>query len=126
MFDVSLPDPAELRQADDAALAATIEGCARAEAAVAARRLSAIAELTRRRSGDDERANWACDFWDSAAAEVAAALGISHGKASGQMHLSLTLNRLPKLAALFLAGRLSARLVSIIRGGPTWSGTRKR
>jgi Domain of unknown function (DUF222) len=114
MFDVSLPDPAELRQADDAALAATIECRTRAEAAVAARRLSAIAELTRRRSGDDQRANWACDSWDSAAAEVAAALGISHGKASGQMHLSLTLNRLPKLAALFLAGRLSARLVSII------------
>lgn len=114
MFDVWLPDPAELRRADDAALVAAIEDCARAEAAVGARRLSAIAELTRRRTADDERANWACDSWDSAAAEVAAALGISHGKASGQMHLSLTLNRLPRVAALFLAGRLSSYLVSVI------------
>ncbi len=67
-----------------------------------------------RRTGNDQRADWACDFWDCAAAEVAAALTISHGKASGQMHLSLALNRLPQVAALFLAGHLGARLFSII------------
>ncbi|MCV6984838.1 DUF222 domain-containing protein [Mycobacterium shinjukuense] len=114
MCDTLLPDPGELRSADDPALVAAIENCARAEAAASARRLSAIAELVRRRTGDDETAHWACDSWDSAAAEVAAALGISHGRASGQMHLSLTLNRLPKVAALFLSGRLSSRLMSII------------
>ncbi len=114
MFDVSLPDPAELRAADDGALVAAIEDCAGAEAAATARRLSAIAELTRRRTGTDERADWACDEWDCAAAEVAAALSLSHGRASGQMHLSLSLNRLPQVAALFLAGRLSARLMSVI------------
>ncbi|COU62264.1 Conserved protein of uncharacterised function. Member of Mycobacterium tuberculosis REP13E12 [Mycobacterium tuberculosis] len=76
MFEISLSDPVELRDADDAALLAAIEDCARAE--------------------------------------VAAALTVSHRKASGQMHLSLTLNRLPQVAALFLAGQLSARLVSII------------
>lgn len=114
MFEVSLPDPAELRGSGDAALVGAIEECARAEAAVGARRLSAIAELTRRRTASDQRANWACDEWDAAAAEVAAALGLSHGRACGQMHLSLALNRLPKVAALFLAGELSARLMSVI------------
>ncbi len=114
MFEVSLPDPAELRGSDDAALVGAIEDCARAEAAAAARRLSAIAELTRRRTASDQRANWACDEWDAAAAEVAAALGLSHGRASGQMHLSLALNRLPQVAALFLAGKLDARLMSVI------------
>jgi Domain of unknown function (DUF222) len=101
MFELVLPDPAELRGSDDAALVGAIEDCARAEAAAAARRLSAIAELTRRRTASDQRANWACDEWDAAAAEVAAALGLSHGRASGQMHLSLALNRLPQVAALF-------------------------
>ncbi|VDM89283.1 hypothetical protein MB901379_02856 [Mycobacterium basiliense] len=33
---------------------------------------------------------------DSAAVKVAAALGISHGKASGQMHSSLRMKRLPR------------------------------
>jgi Domain of unknown function (DUF222) len=105
MFEVSLPDPAELRGSGDAALVGAIEECARAEAAVGARRLSAIAELTRRRTASDQRANWACDEWDATAAEVAAALGLSHGRACGQMHLSLALNRLPKVAALFLGRR---------------------
>lgn len=89
MFEISLPDPTELCRSDDGALVAAIEDCARVEAAASARRLSAIAELTGRRTGADQRADWACDFWDCAAAEVAAALTISHGKASGQMHLSL-------------------------------------
>lgn len=92
MFEISLSDPVELRDADDAALLAAIEDCARAEVAAGARRLSAIAELTSRRTGNDQRADWACDGWDCAAAEVAAALTVSHRKASGQMHLSLTLN----------------------------------
>ncbi len=114
MFEFLLPDPAGLRGCDDAALVGAIEDCARAEAAAAARRLSAIAEVTRRRTASDQRANWACDEWDAAAAEVAAALGLSHGRASGQMHLSLALNRLPEVAALFLAGKLDARLMSVI------------
>ncbi len=96
-----MPDPAKLRRSDDAALVAAIEECARAEAAVAARRLSAIAELTRRCTASDQRANWSCDEWDAAAAEVAAALGLSHGRAAGQMYPSLALNRLPEVAALF-------------------------
>jgi hypothetical protein len=86
------------------------------EAAAGARRLAAIAELVSRRCDQpDERAHWACDFWDVAGAEVAAALGVNHSKASGQMQLSLTLrHRLPKLAALFIDGKVSYRVVSAI------------
>ena len=114
MFELSLQDPVELRGSDDAALVAAIEECARAEAAAGARRLAAIAELTRRRTGSDEHADWACDEWDCAAAEVAAALGLSHHAASAQMRLSLALDRLPAVAALHLSGRLSSRLMSVI------------
>ncbi|WP_156147091.1 hypothetical protein [Mycobacterium lepromatosis] len=52
------------------------------------------------------RQNWtelAAEIEDCAAAEVAVALSISHGNASIQVRLRLTLNRLPKLAAMFLA-----------------------
>ena len=49
------------------------------------------------------------------AAEVAAALHVSHGMASGQMYLSIALrDRLPKVAAAFAEGMLSARLVAAI------------
>ena len=48
-------------------------------------------------------------------AEVAAALGVSHAKASSQMQLSLTLrDRLPRVAALYLDGRVSHRVISAI------------
>lgn len=99
----------------DAGLIAAIAEHAAAEAAAAAGRLAAVAELVHRRCGDDERAHWSCDEWDSAAAEISAALGIGHRRASGQMYLSMALRlRLPKVAALFLDGKLSARVVSAI------------
>ncbi len=117
MFDTeTLPDPAALRDADDATVVAAIEKWHRLEAAASARRLHAIAELTGRRCDQQgERAHWSCDGWDGAAAEVAAALGVSHGKASSQMQLSLTLrDRLPRVAALYLDGRVSHRVISAI------------
>jgi hypothetical protein len=105
----------DLRLDDDAALVAAIAQWDRAEATAAARRLEAIAELTRRRTADGERTRWSCDNWDGAAAEVAAAMGISHGRASRQMDLAVALrDRLPRVGALFMDGRLSARLVSVI------------
>ena len=112
MFD------SEFAAADDAELIAAIEDGARQEAVAAARRLAAIAELTKRRVlDDDERAMWAFDPWDSAAAEVAAALNVGHRRASGQMRIAVALrDRLPKVAALHLKGELSARIVSTI----TW------
>ena len=105
----------EFRSADDATLVAAISEWTAAEAAAAARRLAAVAELTARRCGDDENAHWACDAWDAAAAEVSAAHGISHGRASGQMHLAMSLrHRLPRVAEVFFDGRLSARVVAAI------------
>ena len=105
----------KFNRASDAALIAAITEHAAAEAAAAAGRLAAVAELVHRRCGDDERAHWACDEWDSAAAEISAALGIGHRRATGQMYLAMALRlRLPKVAALFLDGRLSARVVAAI------------
>ena len=88
MFD-TLPDPAQLADADDAAVLAAITAWARAEAATSARRLAAIAEYVRRHAeGETLFAHWSCDNWDAMAAEVSAAQNISHGMASGQMHLA--------------------------------------
>ncbi len=114
MFE--LLDAEALREADDAAVVAAITEGARAEAAAGARRLAAIAELVRRRAdGPVDSAYWSCDNWDAMAAEVAAAQGISHAMASGQMYLAVALrDRLPKVAALFAEGTISARLVSAI------------
>jgi len=114
MFDtIELPSDEPLHRADDAALVAAIGEWARVEAQAAARRLAAVAELTVRRCEQGERAVWSCDDWDGAAAEVSAALGVSHGRASGLMHEAMALRtRLPRVAALFAAGKLSARVVA--------------
>jgi hypothetical protein len=99
---------------DDAALVDTIAAEARASAVSDARRYGAVAELERRRN-TGEHAHWACDDWDAAAAEVAAALNIGHGRASSEMDLVVTLrDRLPKVAALFLSGALNGRRVWLI------------
>jgi hypothetical protein len=118
VFDESLPGPDALRDADDASVAAAIAGWARVEAAATARRLAAIAELVRRRPDEDgKQAHWACDGWDCAAAEVAAAQTISHRAASAQMQQAVALrDRLPRVAALFMAGDISHRLASTV----TW------
>jgi hypothetical protein len=115
MFD-ALPEGDALAAADDAALVAAITGWTHAEAAASARRLAAIAELVNRRAvGSTDRAEWSCDNWDAMAAEVSAAQGVSHGTASGQMYLAVALrDRLPKVAALFADGVISARLVATI------------
>lgn len=112
MFD------SEFVAADDATVVAAIEDCARAEACAAARRLAAIAELARRRvDDDDDRANWAFDGWDSAAAEVAAAMTVGQRRASGQMRIAVALrDRLPRIAALYMQGLVNSRVVSAI----TW------
>lgn len=117
MFDTSLAGPEELAAAGTDVLVASIAGWARVEAAAAAHRLAAIGELVSRRTSGDgfDRSRWACDNWDGAAAEVAAAEHISHGMASSQMYLASALrDRIPAVAALFLSGRISARLASAI------------
>jgi hypothetical protein len=114
MFDTGLPGPTDLASADDSMVVAAITGWACVEAAASARRLAAIAELVRRRAeGPTDCAHWSCDNWDGMAAEVAAALHVSHGMASGQMYLGVALrDRLPKVAELFVEGMISARLVA--------------
>jgi hypothetical protein len=116
MFDTDLCDSEALREADEAKLVAAIGGWAQEEAAAAARRLAAIAELTGRRCYDDPgRSRWACDDWDAVAAQVSAAMNVSHSKASSQMYLAQALReRLPKIAALFADGLLSTALVAAI------------
>jgi Domain of unknown function (DUF222) len=108
----------EFASEDDATLVAGIEQDARAEAAAGARRLARIAELARRRViDDDERAYWVFDGWNCAAAEVAAAMTIGHRRASGQMRIAVALrDRLPQVAALYVQGLISSRVVSTI----TW------
>ena len=108
----------DLASVGDDELVAAIEAGARQEAIVGARRLAAIAELTKRRvDDDDERSMWAFDPWDSAAAEVASALNVGHRRASGQMRIALALrDRLPQIAALYRKGELSSRIVSTM----TW------
>ncbi len=116
MFDLSLPDSSQLRTAPDDAVVAAIRHCARAEAAAAGRRLAAIAELVARHAdGPTDSAHWSCDNWDAMAAEVAAALGISHTLASGQMYQAVALrHRLPRVGALLAEGAISARLAGAI------------
>ena len=113
MFD------SEFAAASDVELVAAIEDGVRQEAIAGARRLAAIAELTRRRiEDDDERALWAFDAWACAAAEVGAAMAVGSRRASGQMRIAEALREhLPQVAALFGKGALSIRLVSTI----TWA-----
>ncbi len=98
----------------DSELIDAIAAEARTSAISDARKYGAIAELERRRN-TGEHAKWACDDWDSAAAEVAAALNIGHARAGGEMELAVTLrDRLPKVGALFLSGALNGRRVWLI------------
>ncbi|MCV7346327.1 HNH endonuclease signature motif containing protein [Mycolicibacterium rhodesiae] len=105
----------DTQSAGDAAVVDAIVDFARAENQDAARRLTWIGELVARRCADDERAHWACDEWDAAAAEVSAALGITTGRASGEMFMAMSLrHRLPRVAELFLAGSLNYRVCEAI------------
>ena len=107
-------------EVDEGGLVATIEEANRAEAAAAALRSAAIGALLTRRlpdPDDDERSWWACDGFDSTAAEVAAAMNISHRKACGQLRIAESLrDHLPQVAAMFARGEVSARVVASI----TW------
>lgn len=78
--------------------------------------MQAIAELVHRQADSlVDHDSWWCDNWDAIAAEVAAAQGISHGMASGQMYLAVALrDRLPRVAALFAEGSISARVAATI------------
>jgi Domain of unknown function (DUF222) len=115
MFD-EFPDSASCADLDDAAVVAAIEYCTRTVAIAAAHRLAFIAELTSRRYDEEwDIAEDACGAWDSAAAEVSAASGISQGRASTDMEVGAALStQLPQVGALLMAGGISEYLARII------------
>jgi Domain of unknown function (DUF222) len=103
------------------------EGCADAELldlmgeaqkeerAAFARQLLAVGRFAQRRmeqmSGEHDF--WCVDDWEAIAAEVGAELGISRGRASSQMRYGTTLlERFPKLAEVFQAGRVDFRVIA--------------
>jgi Domain of unknown function (DUF222) len=118
MFDVQLPDVATVCGLGDAGLVDVMRDAARLESAATARKFAAAAELFQRRLAEqsaEERAQWCIDGWEQVAAEIAAAQGISRGRAAGQLRYGLALaERLPKLGALFAAGDVDFRVISAV------------
>lgn len=118
VFEYDWPDLPVVRGLANAGLIEAMRDAARLESAVMARRLAAVAELYHRRLAEqdaDERKQWCIDGWEQVAAEVAAAQGISRGRAAGQLRYGLALaERLPKLGELFAAGDVDFRVVSAV------------
>ncbi|MGE2716518.1 DUF222 domain-containing protein, partial [Mycolicibacterium litorale] len=118
MFDGSLPEIDGMRGLGDAELIAAVAGWGRVESAAAARKMAAMAEMFRRRTGcedADDRSNWFVDPEASAVSEVAAAQNITESLAMFQTHRAVMLtDRLPKVAALFAAGMINDLLVRAI------------
>jgi Domain of unknown function (DUF222) len=118
MFDVQLPDVEAMHGLDDAGLVDLMRDAARLESAFTARKFAAAAQLYQRRLTEqdaEEREQWCIDGWEQVAAEVAAAQGISRGRAAGQLRYGLALaERLPKLGALFAAGDVDFRVISAV------------
>jgi Domain of unknown function (DUF222) len=117
MFELAVPDTADLGALDDAALVDAAGALARGENALCARKLAVMAELFARRTGQpaDERDQWWIDPQAAVVAELAAAVNVSHGLAVHQTHRGVALrDRLPRVAALFAAGLISDLLVRTI------------
>ncbi|WKG03002.1 HNH endonuclease signature motif containing protein [Mycolicibacterium sp. HK-90] len=103
----------------DAALIDTLEHHTRAEAMEAAGRLAVIAEIVARHCDDEDDASAHCaiDGWETANAAISAACNLSRGAASAQMRIAQALReRLPKVAAVFARGDISAKIIATI----TW------
>lgn len=100
----------------DYALVAEIESAARAESMAVARRMAAVAELYVRRQGALAELDWCItDYCDATAAEVSAALHISHARAVSMVQHSCALrHRLPTVLGVLLRGDVDYRVVSMI------------
>ncbi len=104
---------------DDAGLVDVMRDAARLESAdhcaqVRCRGRSSIGGGSPNNDADD-REQWCIDGWEQVAAEVAAAQGISRGRAAGQLRYGIALaERLPKLGALFAAGEVDFRVISAV------------
>jgi hypothetical protein len=100
---------------DDAGVVDAITTAAREQNAICARELAAIGELYARRAPKDDvdRENWAIDGHENVVAEIAAALGISRGRARGRLRYAITLReRLPRIAEVFARGLIDFRLMA--------------
>ncbi|MFV8053319.1 DUF222 domain-containing protein [Mycobacterium sp. 48b] len=117
MFD--LLDRPVLSECTDTALIDTLEHHTRTEAAEAAARLAVIAEIVARHCDDEDDTSAYCaiDGWETANAAISAACNLSRGAASAQMRIAQALrDRLPKVAAVFARGDISAKVIATI----TW------
>src|SRR4051812_50127569 len=120
MFDRAVPEIADLSALSDAQVVDAIGELTRAENAMCARKLAAMAELFGRRTGcvdAAERDMWWVDPDAAVTAEIGAAGGISQGLALSQTHRGVALrDRLPAVAALFAAGLCGG----LWGGGSVW------
>ncbi len=101
----------------DAGVAAAMSIAAVEENAACARRLEAMGELYERRAPEDdtERDCWAIDGHASLVAEVSAELGISRGRAQGQLRYAIRLReKLPQVMGVFKTGAIDMRMVITI------------
>ncbi len=102
---------------DDAGVVDAITAAARAQNSDCARELAAIGELYARRApaDDAERFTWAVDGHENVVAEVAAALGISRGRAARRLRYAIALReRLPRVAEVFARGDIDFRLMAAV------------
>ena len=102
--------------AESSALVERVRSAARAENQAAAQRLVATGELWALRLREcGEREDWIIDAVEAVTAEVAAALGISQGLAGSYLRYARVMReRLPAVAAVFVAGDLDYRLFQTI------------
>ena len=119
MFDsaVSLQVRAAFAAVDDAGVVDAITAAAREQNAMCGRELAAIGELYARRAPEDDsdRLNWAIDGHENVVAEIAAALGISRGRARGRLRYAIALReRLPRIAEVFARGLIDFRLMAAV------------
>src|SRR3954464_4354179 len=107
MFDGLLTEIAALSGFSDAQVVDAVGELTRAENAICARKLAAMAELFGGRAGwadAADRDTWWLDPDGAVAAEIGAAAAISQGLAMSQTHRGVALrDRLPAVAALFAA-----------------------
>ncbi|WP_395310013.1 DUF222 domain-containing protein [Mycobacterium sp. AMU20-3851] len=101
----------------DEALISAVTAATRAEAMAAADRLALIAEVTARQCDDEDdgSAHAVIDGWAYAKAQVSAACNLGEHAASTQMHIGRALReRLPRTAAVFATGAVSAKVIAEI------------
>jgi hypothetical protein len=101
----------------DAPLVDHITDAAREQNAACGRELAAIGELYARRAPDDdvERINWAIDGHANVVAEIAAALTVSRGRASGRLQFAIALReRLPLVAEVFTTGAIDFPMMAAL------------